>query len=161
MRYGTRTLLILSAIAAFSILPLRNYYVISSYPSLQYCISTGRTSAFTGPYINCITAFEPNWGKVRMVFLQKVKTKKDWKRYSFFNSLDIKEKPGSPALFFVNGKLITPRETVLVCYFEEDSRPQFAEFSLSDLPLEEPWWVNPDKLWEKLHPKENESVLAD
>jgi hypothetical protein len=153
MRYGIRTLLILSAIAAISILLLRNYYALSTYPPLQYSRSTGRKTLFTGPYINCITVCDSNWGNVRIVFLQKVKSKEDWKRHIFFKSVDIQENPGSPTRFFVNGKLVTPRETVIVYYFEGDSQPQVAEFNLSDLPLEEPGWVNPDELWEKLHPK--------
>jgi|GEM_PF-2169555 hypothetical protein len=161
MRYGIRSLLILFAIAAISSLLLRNYFVISTYEPLDYVSIPGRLKSFKGPYINCITAHEPNWGKVRMVFLEKVKTKKDWEKHRFLDWVQIKDKQGSPSLFYVNRKLVRPSDSVLVYYSDGDSQPQVAEVNLSDLSLVvEPYLINPDKLWNKLHPKEKSSELA-
>jgi hypothetical protein len=151
MRFGLRTMLIVVTLAAISIPLLRILYQHATYLPLN-ASSSGWPTAYDGPYIHCMTAHDPNWGRVRFVFLHRIGTEAAWKQRKFLGWLDFQFNHQFGTRIFVDGTLVAPRETVLVYYADGDASPQFAELDLAEVPLRDPWWADAEKLWEKLHP---------
>lgn len=150
MRFGLRALLIAVAVVAISIPGLLGLYRDATYPSL-HAVNSGRPIAFEEPYIYCMAAHDPHWGRVRLVFLRRIGTEDEWKEGNPLPWLHDRGGRRHGTRIFVNDRHVVPGESVLVYYSENDGAPRIAEFNLDEIPLRDPWWPDAEKLWDKIH----------
>lgn len=160
MRFSLRRSLLGIAIIAILVLPLRNLYQHATYLPLHVCESAW-TVDYKGPYIHCKAAHDPDWGRVRMIFLQRIGTEQAWKERRYLPWLDCQFNHQFGTRIFASGRLVVPCESVLVYYADGDSSPQYAEFELDEIPLRDPWWPDAEKLWEKLHSHQSVGVQTN
>ncbi len=92
-------------------------------------------------------------GSCSVIFLGRIASKAEWIRNDAFRWLDQSDSM-SGTRFYVDGDLVVPRESVLVYYANGDSQPRWTEFKLNEIPLRDPWWPDPEKLWAKIHTPE-------
>ncbi len=150
MRFGLRTLLIVVALSAVLIPRAITTYRDATYPSLHTCV-TGTPTVFEGPYVHCMAAHDPDWGRVRLVFLQQIHTEEQWHERNFIPWLNHRGDSRRGTRLYVNDRLVVPDESVLVYYSHGSATPSFVEFDLDEIPLRDPWWPDAEQLWQKIH----------
>lgn len=155
MRVGIRTILLMVAIVAISIPLLRNVYHHATYLPLDACELAWPTN-YEGPYIHCLSAYDENWCRVRMIFLQRIGTEQAWKKKKFLKWVDFQYNHQFGTRVFVAGRLVVPSESVLVYYADGDLSPKYVEFELDEIPLMDPYWPDAEELWKKIHAQQRD-----
>ena len=143
MKYRIRSLLILVSLITLLTPILFRYFNLATQPKLSVT-STAKYTEYEFPYVNCISVHDDPWGRVRIVVLHRVTSES----YALANSYPDWVDPNYATLpLRINGNEIFAQDDVLVYFAEDGDSPELARISLSKVPLDDPWWPKPDKLW--------------
>ena len=143
VKFGIRTILIFVTLIACCLPFLVHQYRRSTQPDLIVSC-TAKYTNYKFPHINCISVHDRPWGRPRIVVLHRVTSELNSleNRYPKWLDADYKNLP-----LRIRGVEIFAENDVLVYYAENDDDPKLARINLFELPLDEPSWPKPDKLW--------------
>ena len=103
------------------------------------------------PYINCLTVHEAVWGRPRVIVMHRV-TDTQFRLDGQFP--DWLEDDGYLPIR-MNGQRVYTNSSTVVIFAEDGSQPEKILIQNEEVPLDEPWWPDTEKLWELARTAEN------